>query len=258
MEIIAEINKMSLVFPLKFRQAATLRDVFVQAVMKPIDTLFKAPQYLEIIRDLDLKIVRGDRVALIGVNGVGKTTLCRTIAGIYRPNRGSIKINGNVRAIFDTSVGIFPELTGRENAHILTNFLFPNLERREERVQEALEFTELGSFLDTPYKFYSNGMQTRLCLSVLTMEPTDLLILDEVFEGADQFFREKISNRVVDIIERSGAVIFVSHNESQLLRTCNRGIVIAGGKAVFDGSVEEALAIYRDDHDPRKKVVAQA
>jgi ABC-type polysaccharide/polyol phosphate transport system ATPase subunit len=257
-QVIAEIKSMSLVFPLRFQKAASLRDVFVQAAKNPIATLFRPPQFLEIIRDLNLTIKKGDRLALVGVNGVGKTTLCRAMAGIYFPTRGTIAIHGKVRAIFDTGVGIFPELTGRENAHILADFLYPDLPGKAEKIREALEFTELGHFLDTPYKFYSNGMQARLCLSVLTMDPTDLLILDEVFEGADQFFREKIAKRVVDIIERSGAVVFVSHNEGLISRVCNRAVLIANGRVVFDGAVETAMQKYRDEHDPNRPKVGGA
>lgn len=242
---IVEIKRLRLVFPARLHRPTTLRDVFVKTLANPFATFFRPKQLLEVIDELDLKIYPGDRVALIGVNGTGKTSLCRVIAGVYKPSRGSVKVNGKVRAIFDTMVGVFPELTGRENARILTEILYPGLTDRDAKIHDALEFSELGSFLDTPFKYYSNGMQTRLCLSLLTMEPTDLLILDEVFEGADQFFREKIADRVVNIIEKSGAVIFVSHNESQVERVCNRLILLKNGRVAFDGGVSEGLAHYR-------------
>ena len=142
-------------------------------------------------------------------------------------------------------VGIYPELTGRENANILIDFLYPDMKDRIAKLQEALDFSELGEFLETPFKYYSNGMQARLCLSVLTIEPTDLLILDEVFEGADQFFREKIATRVIKMIQDSGAVIFVSHSEDQLRRVCNRAVVINNGRVGFDGSLDEGFAYYQ-------------
>jgi ABC-type polysaccharide/polyol phosphate transport system ATPase subunit len=225
-----------------------MRDVFVNAFHDPLSLIMRTPNRLEVIRDLDLKVYEGDRIALVGVNGVGKTTLCRTVAGYYTPTAGKISLRGKVRAIFDTMVGIYPELTGRENAGILVDFLYPDIQDKEEKIRDALEFTELGKFLDTPFKFYSNGMQARLCLAVLTMDPTDLLILDEVFEGADQFFREKIAKRVLSIIERSGAVIFVSHSEDQLQRVCNRAVLISEGRVLFDGSVKDTLRAYEQTH----------
>lgn len=235
---------MRLVFPVRIHRSTTIRDVFVRTLSRPFETLFKAPQMLELIDDLNLQVRRGERVALMGVNGVGKTSLCRAIAGFYRPTAGSIRVNGEQRAIFDTMVGIYPELTGRENAEILTDFLYPKLKDRTAKLKEALEFSELGEFLETPFKYYSNGMQARLCLSVLTMEPTDLLILDEVFEGADQFFREKIAARVLKMIRDSGAVIFVSHSEDQLRRVCNRAVVLNNGRVGFDGGLEDGFAYY--------------
>lgn len=242
------MKDLGLVFPARIHRAGSIRDSFVRTLTHPIVTLFTPQQKLEVLAGIDLEIQRGDRIALMGVNGAGKTSLCRAIAGFYKPTRGTLDVRGHVRAIFDTMVGIYPELTGRENADILTDFLYPELPDREVRIREALEFTELGHFLDTPFKFYSNGMQARLCLSILTMKETDVLILDEVFEGADQFFREKIAARVLDMIEKSGAVIFVSHSEDQLRRVCNRAVLIRKGKVAFDGPVEDGLKFYRETH----------
>ena len=246
MKTLVEMKDLGLVFPAKVHRSGTIRDVFVRTLTHPVKTLFYPTQKLEVLNGVDMTVKKGDRIALIGINGAGKTTLCRAIAGFYKPTRGSLKVGGQVRAVFDTLVGIYPELTGRENARILADFLYPDLDNRDEKIKEALEFAELGHFLDTPFKHYSNGMQARLCLSVLTMQETDVLILDEVFEGADQFFREKIAERVLKMIRASGAVLFVSHNEDQLRRVCNRAIVLRHGKVAFDGSVEDGLAFYRD------------
>jgi ABC-2 type transport system ATP-binding protein len=244
-QTLVEVKNLKLHFPLKVHRSSSLRDVFVQSIRNPVQTFTSVPQLLEILTDVSLTISKGERIALIGVNGTGKTSLCRAIAGFYKPTRGEIHRHGKIRAIFDTIVGIYPELTGRENAYVLAEFLYPEMRDSEKKINEALEFSELGSFLDTPFKHYSNGMQARLCLSVLTIEPTDLLILDEVFEGADQFFREKISERVLKLIENSGAVLFVSHNEDQLSRVCNRAIWLHEGKVAFDGEIQEGLRRYR-------------
>src|SRR5690606_40243843 len=175
---------------------------------------------LHVLKGIDLKLNRGDRLGILGVNGSGKTTLCRCISGMYVPTKGTININGEVRSIFDTSVGIIPELTGRENAYLLSRFIFPHISKEERKriVEEALDFTELGHFLDTPYRTYSKGMQARLSLSIISSKPTDLLILDEVFDGADEFFQAKISKRVLDMIHNSGSVIFVSHSPDQVIQ----------------------------------------
>lgn len=197
-----------------------------------------------LFQDLNLTVYEGDRLGLVGINGVGKTSLCRCIAGVYVAQKGLIKRYGNVRAIFDTAIGVQPELTGRENAHLMAEFLYPNDSERLQLVQESLIFSELGDFLDTPVKFYSNGMHTRLCLSLISARPGDILILDEVYEGADQFFRQKIVDRVNHMIQHSGAVIFISHSFDQIKKTCNRVAILGRDGIVFSGSPELAEEFY--------------
>lgn len=203
-----------------------------------------SPHRFEILKRLSFKIHRGERVGIMGVNGVGKTSLCRCIAGLYKPTKGDIIVRGQVRAVFDTAIGVQPELTGRENAELLSHFIYPELEDPVEVVQEALQFSELGRAADMPFRLYSNGMQARLCLSLISCRPADLLILDEVFDGADAFFRQKISVRVLKLIEQSGAVLFVSHSAEQIERVCHRVIILRHGEIAYDGPVEAGLRLY--------------
>lgn len=248
-KVIAKINQMGMVFPTQVYKSWTLRDLWVESIKDPINKLFRSPDRLVVLDNISFEVFNGDRIGIIGVNGVGKSTLCRCLAGFYKPTKGSIQTYGKVRAIFDTSVGIYPELTGRENAYLLAEFIYPELgAKNKEVVEEALVFSELGSFLDVPYRTYSNGMQARLSLSIVSCLPSELLILDEVFDGADQFFREKISNRILEVIEKSGAVIFVSHSEEQVAKVCNRAIWIKDGKIAFDGDPKEGLALYSKNY----------
>lgn len=200
---------------------------------------------LEVLENFHFVVHKGDRVGVLGVNGSGKTSLCRAIAGMYMPKIGSIQTFGEVRAIFDTGAAIIPELTGRENAYLLARMLYPRLRELGDLVNESLEFSELGDYLDMPFKNYSKGMQARLCLSLISARPCDLLILDEVFDGADQFFQTKISARVSKMIEASGAVIFVAHSPEQIRRTCNRAIVISERRLAYEGDIEGALDFYQ-------------
>lgn len=246
-DVVVSVEKLHLVFNASVHRSWSWREAFVRAAKDPIGAVFPEKDRLHVLRGIDLQVRSGDRVALIGVNGTGKTSLCRCIAGIYQPTSGTIRVKGLVRAIFDTAVGIHPELTGRENARLLARFIYPfDVDRHEEMVEEALEFSELGKFVDVPYKLYSNGMQARLCLSMVSCKPGDLLILDEVFDGADVFFREKISKRITSMIDRSGAVIFVSHSPDQIEKVCNRLVLIGNGGIVFDGEVREGLRIYQE------------
>jgi ABC-type polysaccharide/polyol phosphate transport system ATPase subunit len=243
-DLIVSVEKLNLVFKASLHRSWTWRDTFTRVVHSPIETLLSEQERIYIARDLSFTVRRKERLGILGVNGVGKTSLCRCISGIFSPTSGQVRIQGKIRAVFDTGVGILPDLTGRENAELLTEFLYPHRGDKRGIVREALEFSELGKFVDLPYRLYSNGMQARLCLSVVTALPSDLLVLDEVFDGADAFFREKASARVLKIMRESGAVIFVSHSEEQIRQACTRVIVLRHGQIAYDGEVEEGLRFY--------------
>ena len=245
-ETILEVSNLNIQYELEFHRNDSLRDFFVGVVNGPLQTLFGNRDILHIVKDFNLTLRRGERLGILGVNGTGKTSLCRAIAGMLYPSSGEVTLQGEVRAIFNTNVGVQPELTGRENATLLAYFLYPGVRRGELRaiVEESLEFSELGKFVDTPFKNYSKGMQARLCLSLVTSRTTDLLILDEVFDGADHFFQQKVAARTLKIIRESGAAILVSHTPEQLEQACNRAIVLGKGGILFDGDVQEAIAFY--------------
>lgn len=244
-EPMVQARELGLHFKSKFYRTQTVRDLFVQTVKHPWETLLRPVETSVVFENLSFDLYRGDRVGLIGINGVGKSSLCRCIAGIYTATKGSIKVAGECRAVFDTGIGIQPELTGRENAEILAELLFSVTKAQKKAlIDDALQFAELGDHVDSPFKFYSNGMQARLCLSLVSAMPADVLILDEVFDGADQFFRKRIAQRVKDQIEKSGTVIFVSHSFEQVQDVCNRVLLLHDRKIVFDGSPKEAYEIY--------------
>ncbi len=242
--IIASVKDVFLHFELQHYFQNSLRDKAIRALRHPIETFFGEKELLRILDGINFEIEKGDRVGIIGVNGTGKTTLCRCLVGMYRPQKGQIDINGTVRGIFDTSTGIMPELTGRENAYLLARLFYPTVKNLDSIVEEALSFSELGHFADIQFKQYSKGMQSRLALSIISSVPADLLILDEVFDGADVFFQVKIAERMKKLIQNSGAVVFVSHSPDQVKELCNRVIILERGKIQFDGPVDEGLEIY--------------
>ncbi len=243
--VIAECNNLNLVYKLRLFQSAGLRDAVIRVTQNPLEVLFKKRDRLHVLNNISLQIRRGDRIGILGINGAGKTSLCRCFASIYGPTSGRISVPANVRAVFDTSVGIFPELTGRENAFLLAQFMYPEVQaQHKDIVEEALDFSELGTFSMAPFKTYSNGMQARLYLSMISCRSPDLLILDEVFEGADKFFKEKIAKRIVKFIEGAGAVLFVSHLSDQVERICNRVIVLNNSRVEYDGSVSGGVQYF--------------
>lgn len=243
--ILAEIKNLHLMYAFRTFHDWSLRDRFIQLTKHPKSIFQKKTKPLVALKNISFTISKGDRVGILGVNGSGKTTLCRCLSGLFNPSLGTVKLNGKVRAIFDLTVGIYPELTGRENADIICNFLYPELGfQLKNAIQQALEFSELDAFLDAPFKTYSNGMQARLCLPLLSISAPDILILDEVFEGADMRFKAKVSNRILSLMDQSGAVVFVSHSREQVQQVCNRVLVLNKGQLVFNGTTQEGLAYY--------------
>jgi ABC-type polysaccharide/polyol phosphate transport system ATPase subunit len=243
-EVILTAKNIFFDYQLSLYQHSGLRDTFINALRNPWDFLFKKPEILPVLRGINFQLYKGDRLGLLGLNGAGKTTLCRILSGMMNPNAGEVICPGHVEAIFDVATGIMPELTGRENAYLLARLFYNTREVSKELVEEALEFSELSHFLDAPFKTYSKGMQARLVLSLISSAPSNVLILDEVFDGADLFFKEKIAKRMIKKIEGSNAVVFVSHGPDQVLELCNRVLVLKNGVIEFDGPPQEAINFY--------------
>jgi ABC-type polysaccharide/polyol phosphate transport system ATPase subunit len=252
--LLLRVKDISLAFPTSHLGVNSIRDLF----LKRVDKKKKKNDYKIILNNISLNIHRGDRIGIIAENGAGKSTLCRCISGSYPVSAGEIVRYGEVRALFESSLAIYPELSGRENMEILAEIFYDHkLHNLVDLVNECIAFSELGDSIEMPVKTYSKGMQLRLTLSVLSALPTDILILDEVFDGADEFFRVKLSKRIRKLIDNSGAVIFVSHQEDQILDICNRVIVLEKGKVIFEGSPEKAFENYRESHalnNPLKSV----
>lgn len=247
-DVLLSVKNLKVHFELEHYHHHGLRDVFISAVSSPVEYFLKRPELLIVIDDISFEVKRGMRLGLLGVNGSGKTTLCRCLAGMMVPQFGRIETDAQVRAIFDTGTGVMPDLTGRENAFLLARLFFPEVKDLAPLVNEAMEFSELGHFLDVPFRQYSKGMQARLMLSLISAKATDILILDEVLDGADHFFQQKLSVRMKNFIKAAGATIFVSHSAEQVREVCEQVLVMNKGKIGFIGGVEEGLTYYYENN----------
>ena len=245
---VLEIKNLNITYKTSLFHGRSLRDAFIEIFSSPLQFLMRRPHNLELLKGINLTIKKGERVGLVGVNGCGKTSLCRAVAGMHG-RQNAIKVNGNVRAIFDTAVVVQPELSGEENALILVNLMYPDLSKQERNniVTEALDFSELGEFRYSAFKYYSKGMKARLFLSIISSRPCELLILDEVFNGADTFFNDKITKRIKEMIEKSSAVLFVSHSTPTVKEVCNRVCVIKDKQIVFDGDADSGVDYYLEN-----------
>ena len=196
------------------------------------------------LQHISLRMNQGERIGLVGCNGAGKSTLLRLLARIYPPTSGSIVVRGNVAPLIEMGAGFNPELSGRDN--ILLNGAMLGISRKEmlPRVEEILEFTELGEFADTPLKYYSSGMYMRLAFSIATQIEPDILLIDESLSVGDAAFLSKAKARIRGLLNRSNLVVLVSHDMEALRELCDRGIWLSHGQVVKDGP----MGIVIDDY----------
>lgn len=197
------------------------------------------------LKNISLQIKAGERVGLLGHNGAGKSTFLKTVAGLYPVSAGTVEVQGEVRSLFDLSMGFEPDATGREN--ILYRGLLLGLTPAFMRAQEAsiVEFSGLGEFIDYPIKTYSAGMQVRLAFAISTAVGGDILLLDEVIGAGDANFMEKARARIANLVEAAEILILASHDFGALSSLCTRGLVFHHGSIVFDGSIFTAIREYR-------------
>ncbi len=197
------------------------------------------------LKNINLEITGGERVGLLGHNGAGKSTFLKTVAGLYPVSSGKVEVRGQVRSLFDLSLGFEPDATGREN--ILYRGLLLGLTPKfmREKQVEIVEFADLREFIDYPIKTYSAGMQVRLAFAISTAVGGDILLLDEVIGAGDANFMVKARLRIAQLIERAEILVLASHDFSALKSLCQRGVVFHRGEVVFDGAVDDAISEYK-------------
>lgn len=203
-------------------------------------------QDVHALKNVSLEIHSGERVGLLGHNGAGKSTFLKTVAGLYPISSGCLQVEGQVRSLFDLSLGFEPDATGREN--ILYRGLLLGLLPRFMREKEAeiVEFADLGDFIDYPIKTYSAGMQVRLAFAISTAVGGDILLLDEVIGAGDANFMAKAKQRITQLIERAEILVLASHDFGALSSICNRGLVFHKGQVIFDGPMNQAIQAYKE------------
>ena len=198
------------------------------------------------LKSVSLNISGGERVGLLGHNGAGKSTLLKAIAGLYPLSGGTLQVEGEIRSLFELSLGFEPDATGREN--ILYRGLLLGLTPAYMRSIEAeiVEFAGLGKFIDYPVKTYSAGMQVRLAFAISTSVKGDILLLDEVLGAGDARFMLRAKRRIEELIELADIMILASHDLGSLEHLCHRGLVLHGGELVYDGPIGSAICYYND------------
>lgn len=197
------------------------------------------------LKDVDLTIYQGERIGIIGANGAGKSTLLKLICRITSPTTGGIRLYGRVSSMLEVGTGFHREMTGRENIYMNGAILGMSKKEIDEKIEDIIDFSEVREFIDTPVKRYSSGMNVKLAFSVAAHLNSEIIIMDEVLAVGDAAFQEKCLKKMREAANEEGrTVLYVSHNMNTIRTLCDRCVVFEKGQLIFDGDVEEGIALY--------------
>ncbi|MFC1688832.1 ABC transporter ATP-binding protein [Pseudomonadota bacterium] len=210
----------------------------------------------EALKDVSLDIYAGESLGVIGRNGVGKTTLLRVLAKIIMPDRGSVTNYGASTAMLSLQAGFDIHASGRTNILLSALLLGFTEEEIRERMDEIIEYSELGDFIDQPIVGYSAGMRARLGFSVCYYMQPDVLLIDEALGVGDLEFREKSAKAMHEKIKSDQTVVLVSHDARTIRDLCNRAVWIEDGVSRMEGDVESVVTAYQEHVRSRSRVEA--
>lgn len=204
----------------------------------------KRADIIRAVDDVSFEVEQGKILGIVGRNGSGKTTLLRSIAGIFRPDEGYIDTKGNRVSLMAIGIGFNPNNTGRENILKSGMLLGCELDYVKEHMEEIIEFSELGDFIDRPVRTYSSGMYSKLSFAVTAILDTDIMLVDEVLSVGDEHFRQKSYKKMEDLMMSNRTVLIVSHATPTLKKFCDQVLWINDGKFMRLGETDEVLDEY--------------
>ncbi|MBQ3798746.1 MAG: ABC transporter ATP-binding protein [Treponema sp.] len=197
------------------------------------------------LNGVSFDVRKGEALGLIGHNGAGKSTLLKILSRITAPTEGNFSVRGRISSMLEIGTGFHGELTGRENIYMNAAILGMSRAEVNEKIDDIIDFSECGEFIDTPVKRYSSGMYVKLAFSVAAHLDSEILIMDEVLAVGDAAFQSKCLDKMSEVVHKEGrTVLYVSHNMSTIRRLCERCIVLNKGFLVYDGNVEDAIENY--------------
>lgn len=197
------------------------------------------------LKDVNMYVVRGETLGLIGHNGAGKSTMLKLIARVLRPTQGRVLVRGNVAPLLEFGAGFHPELTGRENVYLNGALLGYSRKEMDEKFERIVDFAELWDFIDAPMRTYSSGMWARLGFAVATDIKPDILIIDEVLSVGDESFQRKSYDRMQEFRDHGATILLVSHSMDLILQMCQRAVWLDHGQLKAIGKPEDVIYAYR-------------
>ncbi len=238
-------------YPIFNASSLSLKNRLLSAVTGgAIDRQHDGTVIVRALQDVTLSIGPGERVGLVGPNGSGKTTLLRVLSGIYAPTEGVAWLSGHSVSLINIGLGIDPEATGRENIRLRAAMIgFTPMQTRQ-MMEEIIDFSGLGDFIDMPFRTYSSGMQLRLAFSVSTCVRPQILIMDEWLSTGDQDFKQRAEKRMREVVDSTDILVLASHSRELLSKNCDRLVWLEHGRVKMDGPLSTVAAAYFGDQQP--------
>ena len=221
-----------------------IKDFILRGRKQKIDVLRE--RSIHALKNFSLEINEGDKIAVIGHNGAGKSSLLKLIAGIYPPSSGTLEVEGRIATLFELATGFEMEATGWDNILLRGLMLGETPASMKEKAKSIAEFSELGDYLNIPVKYYSSGMFIRLAFSVSTSIEPDILLLDEVMAAGDAHFLAKAQARMYELVDKVKILVFVTHSMSSAIDFCNKCIWLEHGQIRMMGTPTEVTKAYID------------
>ena len=250
-----EVRNMSKQFKVDYDKANTLKDKM----------LFWKKSHVEVhqvLKNINMNVRKGETVALIGTNGSGKSTLLKLMTKIIFPNEGTIETNGKLTSLLELGAGFHPDFTGRENIYFNASIFGLTRKEIDARIQDIIDFSELGEFIDHPVRTYSSGMYMRLAFSVAINVDAEILLIDEILAVGDQHFQEKCYRKLKELKDSDKTIVIVTHSLDVVKELCDRAVWIYKGELRLDGDpiyvIDEYLKQVAIDHkEEKKKAIAE-
>lgn len=243
----AEINltNVNLDFPIYNASGRSLKSSFFSAATGGrLHAAQNGNVTVRALDDITLSIKPGERVALIGHNGSGKSSLLRLLNGVYRATSGEVDVVGQIGSLIDINIGVNPEATGMENIVMCGALLGIPRETIAKNLDAIVDFSELGNYIAMPVRTFSTGMQMRLMFSIATTMNPEILLMDEWLSVGDEQFTAKAEKRLAQIVTTADILVLASHSRRMVLRTCNRAIWLEHGKIKADGEARAVADLY--------------
>ncbi len=228
---------------MRFSLASERVDSFKEYVIKTLKRQISYDEFWA-LKDVSFSINRGDALGLIGLNGSGKSTMLKVIAGVLKPTKGSVSVNGTVAPLIELGAGFDMDLTAEENVFLNGALLGYSRQEMEKHYDDIVNFSELHDFMNTPVKNFSSGMVSRLGFSIATIGTPDILIVDEVLSVGDFHFQEKCQNRIREMLNKGTTLLFVSHSIQQVESLCNKIAWLEKGNLKMFGEAKGIAEVY--------------